>query len=290
MLKSNLTFLFFILFHVTTSQAQVEKKKLPDIYIGFSGGINFTQSLVTEPYGIISSINGTGGNNSTKNYQSLISNLGNQFHFEIWYPISNVLHLGLCPGIGTYTYNYKTSASWIDSTSSTTTNQQLTHNQRLRYFEIPLTIRYVQRFESLSPYLQAGGSYNILMSAQKQAKSSLVQQISGIDYSLSNESTAGDVNSLYIKSKFTAFAGVGTFIDVKIAVISIDASYHFGLNNITNEQNRYNNSTFSGSLNDVQDNLILNHLVFNVALLFPLNSIKRRGAVECIYFDNKKKK
>jgi hypothetical protein len=285
----SILFLLFFTF-ISSLNAQVEKKKLPDMYIGFSGGINFTQSVTNESFGIPSIIDNSGTNNYKKDYQSLFSNFGNQFHFEIWYPLSNIFHIGLCPGIGTYQYNYKTSAQWTDGLTAVSTVQEVKHNQKLRYFEIPVIFRYVLRFEKISPFLQIGGSYNILMNAQKQAQSTITQKSTNTEYNLNSTSIGGDVSSSFIKSKFTVLGGIGAFFDIKIAVISLDVSYHLGLNNITNEKNRYSNPTFSGAYNDVQDNIVLNHIVFNLSVLFPLNSIKRRGAVECIYFDNKKKK
>ena len=282
--------LFILLGSYSTVSAQLNKKKGPDIYIGFSGGINFTQAKPLNQFGILNSLTETENDFFTKDYKPLLFNLGNQFNFMFWYPVKEVLHLGISPGMATYNYTYVTTTSWNDEANNDVTRLTNTHHQKLRYLEIPITVRYLIRFHSMSPYLQVGGSYGRLYAAQKQSSGDLVLETTSGEFPINTQSNSGDVQDAYIGTKLTLFGGVGVAMDLKYVVLTLDANYHHGLNNVVNESNRYSDNTFSGATYDVQDDIKLKHVVINLGLLFPINQIKKRGALDCIYFNDRRPK
>ncbi|NJK85834.1 MAG: hypothetical protein HC906_07575 [Bacteroidales bacterium] len=84
----------------------------PNIYVGFSGGINFTQPIVKKSFDIIQPLTIPEQPGKFKTYKPLFSNPGNQFHFQFWYPVKMQLHVGISPGMAAYTYKYNTETNW----------------------------------------------------------------------------------------------------------------------------------------------------------------------------------
>ncbi len=257
----------------------------PDIYVGFSGGINFTQPVVLNEFNLISSMTGEEGNFFTKDYDILFKNSGTQFHFTFWYPLTEEFHAGLNPGLATYKYSYTTEAFWNDPFSpESEINLTYRHKHKLRYIELPLTLRYVFRFEHISPYIQAGGLYSSLIAADKHVAAELMQNTASGELPINSQGNGGDVYNSYIRSRLALFGGAGAAFDLKSVVLTLDMNYYIGLNNIINESARFSDASFSGTNYDLQDDLKLNHLIFNLAILFPINQITNRGSLDCIYF------
>jgi hypothetical protein len=250
------------------------------IFVGFRGGINFTQPIPLKRYSVVSvnSLDNTG----IKHYKSFLSNVGYQYGFIMTYSLTNNFAISFQPGFSQYTYNYSNSYSWTDNTN--TSNQiDLTYESRhvLHYFELPLLIQYSYGSGTLKPYLQAGFQYGILQNAAARVTTNLTQRSITGDVPLNMDDNTGDVSAWYIRSRFTLLAGAGVRYDLNIFSLALDVSYYFGINNVVNEKGRYSIQNFSGGTYDVPDDISIHNLVINASLLFPINQTLRRINDSC---------
>jgi hypothetical protein len=242
------TFILFILLglvYAGTSHAQ-QSGFLNQLRIGFGGGANMAQIVVLESYNIYEDLSGESYENS---YSNMFQNIGNQYFVQVeWF--SKFIIVALKPG--TYTYRF-TKHNEIPFTNETVEQET---PYLLRYFSIPLEARYSFDFLRFRPYAGASVAYSHLLGS--------------LDAS----------NETLIRSKFTAGAVGGTYIDLRYVILDLNIAYNFGLHNITNKADRF--GTGSGET-FAQDDIMLNDLQINLSILFSLQKQKHYSNVECFY-------
>jgi len=249
-------------------------------FVGFHGGVNFTNPSIITSYNLITSIDGEQG--SERTYEPFFSNFGHQLGFSLFLQFKDHFLVGFLPEIGKYSYGYSSSMEFFDSQGVLASTYNNESKINLNYITFPLLIQYqILKDKDWSPYLFAGGSYGLLRSAQHNVASTTILETEGgpiefYDPSTSNSSTE------FIKSKWNAFGGIGAFYDFTQFRLGLDVSYWFGLHNIVNESNRYNNQAVSGSTYDIADDVRLNHLVMNLSVLFPINKKTNKGSLDCV--------
>lgn len=222
--------------------------------------------------------------NNEKDYSGVFSNIGNQFGFIAFYPVKGNFHIGLLPRFSTFTYNYESSAAWEDAANSIEYEMQGNHHHKLRYIEIPLVIRYYIGLGKLKPYLEGNVNYGILYQANKEIDSDFITRQNGTENSIPQSSYSSDYGSSYIKSRLALGGGIGAAYDFDQLILTLDLNYSLNMNNITNQGARYGNQLILGSSYDVPDDIKLHNLAINLGIIFPINKITKRGAVECTYF------
>lgn len=219
---------------------------LNQLRIGFGGGVNMAQIVDLEPYNIYEDLSGESYDNS---YSNIFQNIGNQYFVQIeWF--SKYLIVALKPG--TYTYRF-TKHNEIAFTNETVEQDT---PYLLRYFSVPLEARYSFDFLRFRPYAGGSVAYSHLLGS--------------LDPS----------NKTFIRSKFTAGAVGGTYIDLRYVILDLNVAYNIGLHNITNKADRY--ATGSGET-FAQDDIMLNDLQINLSILFSLQKQKHYSNVECFY-------
>ncbi len=284
-MKIKLITLVFLLLLGITGRAQDKNK--PSLLVGFYGGVNFSQPRTSEGHQVVEFL-GTTPNYTSKSYDNMMSNLGHQFGFVMFYPAMGNLHVGLLPNYSSYSYGYNNEQLWNETDGSTLTAYH-DHQQKLRYFEIPLVVRYYIGTAKLKPYVEGLFSYGLLLIAEKSVQSDYTRS-DGINSGVIQQTNVnGDYKSNYIISKWDIGAGAGISYDFDQLILTLGATYQYNLNPISNEKNRYNNSLFTSSTYDVQDKLSLNALKINLSVIFPISKITKKGAVECYYFKEKRR-
>ncbi len=243
--KTFILFIFLGLLLTGTSHAQ-QSGFLNQLRIGFGGGANMAQIVVLESYNIYEDLSGESYENS---YSKMFQNIGNQYFVQVeWF--SKFVIVALKPG--TYTYRF-TKHNEIPFTNETVEQET---PYLLRYFSIPLEARYSFDFLRFRPYAGASVAYSHLLGS--------------LDAS----------NETLIRSKFTAGAVGGTYIDLRYVILDLNIAYNFGLHNVTNKADRFgtgNGETFA------QDDIMLNDLQINLSILFSLQKQKHYSNVECFY-------
>lgn len=256
-------------------------------FIGIHGGINFTQPSVISHYEIIANLNNEVPNHHE--YKKMFKNFGNQLGFSIILKLNEHYSLGFLPEISNYSYAYQSREEFSNSNSDSVLSIVDQIESKINYYTIPLIFQYNIKEGRFIPYVFIGGAYSFLKDAQQSVDvlSSLQTQNNHLEFS---QTTTNNYTSGYIKSKLSAFAGIGASYEFVPFTLSLDIAYWFGFNNIINETNRYNNSSISGSTYELSDDLKLNHLVVNASILFPINKNEgNKGSLECIPFKNKKR-
>ena len=98
-----------------------------------------------------------------------------------------------------------------------------------------------------------------------------ITTINDQDFTTSSEDQRLFYNDQYIKSRLAAVAEVGAIYNFNDLQIMFGIGYHYNFNNVTNENNRYSNQLITGSSYDINDNIRLHALNFNVRIILPLN-------------------
>ncbi len=263
-------------------------KNKPTWLVGFYGGVNFTQPSVLNTFSVTNHLGPT-ASIAPKDYSSSLSNMGHQFGFAMFYPAFGNLHLGLLPSYNTYQYSYNGEQSWNEETGATL-NKETDHTQKLRYFEIPLSIRYYVGTANFKPYVEGIVTYGMMHTADKTANTNFIRINGSSSSTVQRTSLKSDYSDSYITSQFKLGFGTGISYDLNQIILMLGASYNININNVTNEKNRYANDLFVGSSYDVQDDLNLHTLKINLSVIFPISKITKRSEVECNYFKQQREK
>jgi hypothetical protein len=219
---------------------------LDHLRIGFGAGANSSHILDLESYNVYEDL---AGNTYRNNYTGMIRNIGNQYfvHAE-WY--NDFMVLVLKPG--TYTHRFGKVNEVVFNSE---TVEQLT-SYLLRYFSVPLEVRYNLNLDRFRPYAGLTATYSHLLGSMDAA------------------------NHTFIHPRFGAGVVAGTYIDLRYIILDLNAGYRAGLHNIASKANRFgtgNGSTFA------QDDLLLNDLQVSISVLFSLQKQRSYSNVECFY-------
>jgi hypothetical protein len=258
--------------------------------VGFKGGFNFTMAIPTQRFSVIQSVNGINTDALRKDYSPFYSNPGYQYGFIGMLRINRSISISLEPTFATYTFNYTALSQWHDA-SDPSDRMDITNEftNDLKYFEIPLVLRYEFGNGQIRPYLAAGFFYGLLTGVSGNWQATSEQYIDGTLVASESDASTGDVSGNYIKTRLATFPGAGVFIDFNYITFFAEADYYISLHNIVNESARYSNSQSVGSHYDVPDNLKFNNAVINFGFLFNIsqnqsgggNGSSKGSAVEC---------
>ena len=229
----------FILAHLTV-KSQVNPF-LENFRVGFGGGVNYSQIMESRSYNLYEDLTGAEYENT---YSGLFKNFGHQYFVQMDYRLMDFLALTLKPG--TYTYSFTRLSNIMFENDTVDQANEI----RLRYFEIPLEVRYTLDLDgTFMPYVGGGFTYAHLMDSQEAA------------------------NQTFIRPKMTLGGVAGTYIDLNYLILDFNVGYHYGLHVITSKANRDDTgSRDSYSQSDIR----LNDLKINLSVLFSLQ--KRSGS------------
>jgi hypothetical protein len=219
---------------------------LDHLRIGFGGGANSAHIIDLLSYNVFEDLTGETYENK---YSGMLQSIGNQYFVQLeWY--NDFLVVALKPG--TYTHRFSKHNELVFSNE--TIEQETPY--LLRYFSIPVEVRYNVDLQRFRPYGGLAVAYSHLLG--------------------SNDPT----NQSFIRPKFSAGVVGGTYIDLNYIILDLNVGYHAGLHNIANKSDRF--GTGSGET-FAQNDMLLNNLQISLSLLFSLQKQKRTGSVECYY-------
>jgi len=219
---------------------------LDHLRIGFGAGANLSHIIDLEPYNIYEDLTGETYMNA---YSGLWHNIGNQYFVQVeWF--NDYLVVNLKPG--TYTYRFSKYNELVFSQE--TIEEEVPY--LLRYFSVPLEVRYNIDLQRLRPYAGITAAYSHLLGSHDPA------------------------NRTFIRPKISAGVVAGTYIDLRYVILDLNAGYLSGLHNLASKQERFeagSGSTFA------QDDLLLNNFQLSLSILFSLQKQKHYSNVECFY-------
>jgi hypothetical protein len=163
------------------------------LLVGFKGGVNFSVVIPTQRFSVIQSLGGTGTSPAEKEYGPFFRNTGYQYGFLGMIRVGKAFLVSIEPAFSSYIMKYQARSTWYNGSTPTDRIEITTKfTDRLRYFEIPLELRYEMGTGRIRPYLAAGFFYGMLTGAAGSAQSSTVQYINDVAINLENNTSAGD--------------------------------------------------------------------------------------------------
>lgn len=236
-------------------------------WLGFKGGVNLSEAEPGDRFSAFSPINYSDEDNQ-KTYSSF-EGLAGQAGIEITF-YHKGFSFSLQPNYRRQRFSYFNNLLWEDANNAGS-RLELRYDQdhQLDYIEIPLFIKYDFTKTKLRPFIQVGAYYATLVSANKSLQISGADFASGAVGPFQNEEVIVGAEDLFIDSSVGVAGGVGLSYDVLNVRVIFDATYRYGLNNVTDVANRFSENQLSG-IGDALDDIELRNVSLNLGILFPL--------------------
>jgi hypothetical protein len=260
--------LFFTSVVIAGSQAKPMQGNF-DLHVGFRGGINFTQPFVMNRNEVLQ-----GYDPSVvyrKDYSPFITNIGYHYAFMFQSYLNESLSLSFEPAFVNYSYKYSLSTSWTNGTDPADyIEYEAKHRNSISYFELPLLLRYEFTGRRIQPFISVGFTYGYRLTAVKKMEYSVTQYLGNVTIPYENSTQTTNSSESYIRSRFGVAPGIGFFYPLGKVRLMLSADISFSLNNITDESQRYVNSSVTTGMYDVQDDIRPG--ILNVTLGFLFNT------------------
>ncbi|UII19297.1 outer membrane beta-barrel protein [Fulvivirga ligni] len=249
-------------------------------WLGFRAGANITEVTPTQSYSAFSPIS---YDLKEKEYNTFgLDQISGQAGIEITF-YHKGFSFSLQPNYRrqrfTYINEYEWKSSIIDTLATNELPNQLniqyTHENTLDYIELPIFIKYDLTRGNLRPFIQIGGYYGTLVGADRHLKTSGTDRASGAIGPFKNQETVIGAKDFYIKSSVGIAGGIGVSYDFWNVRLVFDATYRYGMANITSTKNRYSKNELVG-IGDAMDDIEMSNISCNIGLLFPLRFISSK--------------
>ncbi|TSJ42465.1 outer membrane beta-barrel protein [Fluviicola chungangensis] len=257
-----------------TTQTKYTVHRKGRIYLGISGGMNFSAAHVVKDYNLlmITPQSSASNTDSEKDYQPLFKNKGSQFGLYFSYSFKKNLAIVFQPAYQTCGFDYRTAYSWSDTMNGSDFRMEMMHQQKLSGVNLPLLVRWDFTSSQFSPYVQAG----IFANFRHQAKKTIFYDYTideEVDKKTADKTGEADLTEHINKANFGLSAGVGFTYFANYFAISLESNFRYGFRSIVNDQNRYADYTgFSVQYLDVMDQLKLMNLDIQLTVMFPIDN------------------
>lgn len=242
-------------------------------YLGFFGGGNVSGAHPTSSFYGYEPLNYS-TENINKEYTNF-AHLGGQAGLVFMF-FTRGFTIGLKPGIHTYTIEHATQSNWVETANASNALEiKYDHTTKFNYLEFPLTVQYDLMTGKIRPYAGLGVYYSLLLNATRSIVRSGTDSASGSSGSFTNQEKVIGVNDLFITSSVGAIGFVGASYDPGNIRITFDLGYKYGLNNITNTENRYLNNDLA-AIGEAQDDIQLRNIYLTIGFVFPLKFISKQ--------------
>ncbi|MCP4215684.1 MAG: PorT family protein [bacterium] len=239
----------------------------PRFLVGLKLGTNFTVIDPGERHTILMAVDSPGTNAYYKNYNfHLEHSRGTQFGLALEYALTKKFSISIQPSVRTLKFLYK-NRFIREREDYADLSLEFIHRHNLGYIDVPFLLSYRWPAGKLKPYVQVGGYYGLLRSAEKTLEA--VSLPDG-DY---EEKVILNVKKQVFASNFGVCIGAG--IEYEIGGnglrLQLEANYRHGLSNLADKAQRYENNELKFAYYDVFDNMKARNLSFAVKVLLPLS-------------------
>lgn len=243
-----------------------EKFLNKQFWLGFKAGVNLTSPVALARYSVFMP-NNYNRNVTDKVYQTF-NKVGGQATLEVTFYYKGI-SISAQPTYRSSRFTYHNEYTWNNpEAAGQALRLKFDQEQQLDYADLPLLVKYEFTQNTLRPFIQAGVYYSILVNATKGVTVSGTDNASGGTNNFENEPVVVGAKDLFTNN-WGVIAGGGLNYNLGNVRVVLDISYHMGMSNIANVNNRFSNDRLSG-IGDAQDDLKTNHLLFSVGCLFPL--------------------
>lgn len=248
-----------------------------DFSYGIYGGVNFSKPVLAASYDVLSQAGY--GIPGSKNYSGWFANYGFQAGGIGYLKLTENIAVAVLPGLWNYRYYYQVENQWVDNTTIQTANYNISN--RLWGVSLPVQGYYVFNPDNkLQLFATAGGKYDFLFNGLKRGKYAETTTVNGLETGTYNESFKSRSNRMFKRSNFQNLLGMGVSYQFESYTLSAEVDFLKGWNVITKPANRYSDPQNLYTHPDIQDDVKLNNLVVNVALLYKL--FKAPQKLKCV--------
>ena len=237
-------------------------------WLGFKIGGNLTNVTPGDRFTAFSSANGFAPEVYDKEYESF-NKFGALSGIDVTF-YHKGFSISFQPNYRRQRFSYSNDFQWLDAENANNTltlNYVQDHN--LDYIELPILVKYDILKTKIRPYVHAGFYYATLINADKEVTITGNDLASGFADQFQSDVISLGVTDLFIDSSIGLLGGIGGSYDVGNIRVSLDLTYRYGFNNITNVQNRFTENRLAG-IGDALDDLTMQNLSLNLSILFPM--------------------
>jgi hypothetical protein len=216
-------------------------KPTPMFRMGIYGGINFSSIDVVQSYSIVHDDNAEG-------LDSYNSKMGFQLGAFAEYRAYKSLWLELG-----FMYRQSKYEHILDSVENTT----ITYKEKLSYFDLPLSMKYYFLNRTVSPYLEAGGTFSFLAGALGTT---------------TREGEEDLVNRTDYRNSFDVgyFGGAGVVYKIKGMQLFADVRYSYFSKNVNKDGTRYSDPVNVFKYYYIDDDFRMDNFQVNVGISYTL--------------------
>jgi len=213
----------------------------PIYALGFKVGMNLAKPSSFVPYGVYDTEGNTG---SYKSFFNL------QFGFNADVYLNKKFSVGADLLLSFKKYQYKNTLLEYS---------ELTAKETQMWLELPVVLKYTIGQGKLRAYLQAGGSVSMILASNMNIVRKDVN-------TQSNQAIGPDINARDLRNTFNyaLVGGGGIRYKAGYGYLVLDVKYMYGLNNISDVDNKYSNSELIYKYGYIDNNFTLNTLMFSV--------------------------
>ena len=271
----HLLFIFFTLVLSGFTMAQRGKgytvHRQNKVYLGISGGMNFTGIKTTEDFSVLESTPQS-NNDGKKSYEKLGENKGSQYGLYMSYSITKKLSVVFQPNFQTNSFNYRTSYLWRDTVNGSDYSIEMMHQQKVSSIYLPLMARYDFSASQFSPYVQGGIYTSIRHHARKNIYYDNVID-EEVDKEKADQTGDADLTQHINKGNFGITAGAGITYFANYFAISLESNFRYGFGKIVNDKNRYADYTgYTVQYLDVLDQFKMFNMDIQLTFMFPIDN------------------
>ncbi len=256
----------------------------PQWQLGVKGGVNLGHVEATQSYTVVTPLDLGSNLTNAKMYDQAYSNMGNHIGLTSSFAVNPNISLSFEPGYTTVKFGYETSYQWSqfeDQQSYVNVTNDVDHS--ISYLDFPLMLRYHLKTGPLKPYIQLGGYYGFRTNADKNINTRIEDGAAGGLDEISNVSERIGVDELFLRSSAGVLGGAGVSLDVGSSPTGMNAgsdlgtvrfslgvNYRYGLHNVVDVKNRYDDSSLTSGSYDVTDDLELRNIEIYLGCQFTL--------------------
>lgn len=209
--------------------------------LGFKVGMNSTKPSSYTPYGV---------GNTEENSGTYKSGLNLQFGFNADIPLNKKFSIGADLLMSFKRYQYQNTLLEYS---------ELTFKETQLWLELPVVLKYTMGQNKLRYYLQGGGAVSMILNS--------TADITRKDVNTQSNQAIGpavDTRDLRNMFNYSLVGGGGLRYKAGYGYLVLDVKYMYGLNNISNIDNKYSNSDLVYKYGYIDNNFTLNSLMFSV--------------------------
>jgi hypothetical protein len=230
----------------------LESYKTSSVYsINLFLGSNFSNPRITEPFTAVDQNNTKSNNKFSRG-------------FNIGVGVSRNLVKELNINLAVFYSSHSIAKSDVTTSldAGSTSEIQVNSKESLKKFDLPLSFTYNFGKGNLSYFARLGGMFSYVSNSSLNVE----RTVTG-NTPISKNFDIKDIRSKYY---YSLLAGVGVEYKVPRGYVVLDLRYNYGLNNMSNNEDRFKNQELWSSYYYLDDNFKLDYFTINLGYYFTI--------------------